>query len=165
MPNDSSFIIRYATPDDATLLAELGAQTFSETFAKDNTPDDMAAYLVEAFNVEEMATELNDPLMVSIIAERDAAPVGYAQLRRGEAPPPIHSDNAIELARIYVSQSCIGQGVGAALMQACLDEAKRLAHSIIYLGVWEHNETAKTFYHKWNFKKVGEHPFVLGTDV
>src|SRR5215208_1934311 len=86
MPNDSSLIIRFATPDDVSLLAELGAKTFSETFAKDNTSEDMAAYLATAFNFEEMATELNDPLMISFIAEIDSVPVGYAQLRRGEAP-------------------------------------------------------------------------------
>ncbi len=165
MPNDSTLIIRYATRDDASLLAELGAQTFSETFAKDNTPEDMAAYLATAFNIEEMATELNDPLMISFIAEIDSVPVGYAQLRRGETPLLTISENAIELARIYVLQSCIGRGVGAALMQTCLAEAKRLEHRVIYLGVWERNELAKAFYHKWNFKKVGEHPFVLGSDI
>jgi GNAT superfamily N-acetyltransferase len=165
MPNDSSLIIRYATRDDASLLAELGAKTFSETFANDNTPDDMAAYLATAFNIEEMATELNDPLMISFIAEIDSVPVGYAQLRRGETPLLTISENSIELARIYVLQAYIGRGIGAALMQTCLAEAKRLEHGVIYLGVWEHNELAKAFYHKWNFKKVGEHPFVLGSDI
>ena len=35
--------IRQAVPSDATRLAELGAETFRETFAADNTPDDLAA--------------------------------------------------------------------------------------------------------------------------
>lgn len=165
MSNKSSLKIRYATPADAQLLASLGAKTFSDTFAKDNTPEDMANYLSAAFNVEEITIELKDPLMTAFIAEIDSTPVGYAQLRRGDAPECIGTDNAVELTRIYVLQSCIGQGVGAALMQTCLDEAKRSGHPVIYLGVWERNELAKAFYQKWNFKKVGEHPFVLGTDV
>jgi len=37
--------IRRANSDDAKLLAELGAHTFEETFAADNTSEDMAAYL------------------------------------------------------------------------------------------------------------------------
>jgi diamine N-acetyltransferase len=165
MSNDSPLIIRYATPADAAMLAELGARTFADTFAKDNTPEDMANYLATAFNIEEMTIELNDPLIISFIAEIDSTPVGYAQLQQGEAPSCINSENAIELARIYVLQTSIGHGVGAALMQACLEEARRLQHPVIYLGVWEHNEVAKAFYHKWNFKKVGEHPFILGSDV
>src|SRR6476620_2097889 len=32
--------IRRATPDDAQLLAELGARTFQETFAPENTDED-----------------------------------------------------------------------------------------------------------------------------
>jgi GNAT superfamily N-acetyltransferase len=163
--NDSSLRIRYATVADAELLATLGEQTFSDTFARDNTPEDMAAYLAESFTVEEMTAEIEDPLMVSFIAELGSTPVGFAQLRRGEAPECITSDNPIELARIYVLQSSIGKGVGAALMQACLEEAKRLGHPTIYLGVWERNELAKAFYQKWKFEKVGEHPFVLGKDV
>ncbi|MDQ3653304.1 MAG: hypothetical protein M3458_24085 [Acidobacteriota bacterium] len=38
--------IRRANSDDADLLAELGARTFSETFAADNTPEDMALTLL-----------------------------------------------------------------------------------------------------------------------
>jgi hypothetical protein len=39
---DSPLRIRYATPADNILLAELGAATFTDSFAADNTPEDMA---------------------------------------------------------------------------------------------------------------------------
>src|SRR5262245_41743793 len=110
MSNDSPLIIRNTTEDDAPLLAKLGATTFSDTFAKDNTPEDMAIYLAESFTIEEMAAELADSLMISLIAEIDSTPVGYAQLRRGESPQCVNSENAIELARIYVLKTCIGRG-------------------------------------------------------
>ena len=53
--------IRQATASDAALMAELGARTFSETFAADNTPEDMAAYLAASFSPEQQAAELADP--------------------------------------------------------------------------------------------------------
>ena len=40
---DSAVHVRRAANEDAELLAELGARTFEETFAKDNSPEDMAA--------------------------------------------------------------------------------------------------------------------------
>jgi diamine N-acetyltransferase len=42
--------MRRANPDDANLLAELGARTFKDTFGADNTKEDMTAYVAAAFN-------------------------------------------------------------------------------------------------------------------
>jgi ribosomal protein S18 acetylase RimI-like enzyme len=54
--------------------------------------------------------------------------------------------------------------VGAALMQACIDEARRRGHKTLWLGVWEHNPRAQAFYRKWNFVEIGTHVFHLGND-
>ena len=76
--------IRYATPADNTLLAELGAQTFYETFAANNTPEDMAAYLAASFSPAKQAAELADPASTFLIAENDDATIGYARLKIGQ---------------------------------------------------------------------------------
>lgn len=147
------------------MLADLGARTFSDAFAKDNTPEDMSKYLLVAFTVEEIRLELSDPAVRFLVAELDGRPAGYAQLYAGEAPSFVSREKPIELARIYAEQEFIGCGVGRALMQACLDEARLGGYKTIYLGVWERNERAQAFYHRWGFQKVGEQPFVLGDDV
>lgn len=36
---------------------------------------------------------------------------------------------------------------------------------LVWLGVWEFNPRAIKFYTRYEFKKVGVHPFVLGNDV
>ena len=41
-------VIRRGVAADAAMLAALGARTFTATFAADNTPEDMAAYLAHA---------------------------------------------------------------------------------------------------------------------
>ena len=51
---------------------------------------------------------------------------------------------AIELARLYVRQEFLAQKIGATLMQKALDEARARGYDTIFLGVWEHNERAKT---------------------
>ena len=156
--------IRRATLQDAELLAELGARTFSETFAVDNTPENMAAYLAKAFAPTQLAADLADPRCIFQIAENDGTAVGYAMLRNEAAPEQITGERPIELVRLYVSRASLGSGIGAALMQACIEVSRQRGHETIWLGVWEHNHRAQAFYRKWNFHEVGTHVFILGDD-
>ena len=157
-------LIRRATPGDASLLAELGARTFSETFAADNAPEDMAAYVTSSFNPDRQAAELSDPASTFFIAEVGGVAAGYAKLHGGGPAAGVKGAKPIELVRLYVSREWLGRGVGETLMRACVDEARRSGHRTIWLGVWERNKRAQAFYRKWNFRAVGEHLFQLGSD-
>jgi ribosomal protein S18 acetylase RimI-like enzyme len=50
-------------------------------------------------------------------------------------------------------------------MQSCIQYAKANAYEILWLGVWEKNPKAISFYTKEGFKHFGEHDFLLGDDV
>jgi|SRR6185436_8052384 len=157
--------IRRANSDDAKLLAELGARTFQETFAADNTEEDMASYLALHFSVTQQIAELAHPASTFLIAEVDGQPTGYAKLHAGAPPKEIERAKPIELVRLYVLQEWLGRGAGEALMRACLDEARNSGHETLWLGVWERNARAQAFYRKWDFRAVGEHMFQLGSDM
>lgn len=157
--------IRRGTVEDAELLSELGARTFSETYAADNTAEDLAEYVARHFNVAQQTTELEDPASAFLIAEVDGRPAGYAKLHDGAPEKGVEGPNPVELVRIYVSREWLGRGLGQELMRACLDEARQSGHETIWLGVWERNERAQAFYRKWNFRPVGEHIFQLGADL
>ena len=161
---NSNLYIRCARIEDANLLAELGAQTFAETFTEDNTPEDMAAYLAVSFSLEKLTAELTDPLSIFFIAEVDGHAAGYAKLHSGKALDGVEGQKTIELVRLYVSRKWLGRGVGQALMRRCMDEARGKGFQTIWLGVWERNSRALAFYRKWNFREVGEHVFQLGSD-
>jgi len=49
-------------------------------------------------------------------------------------------------------------------MQHCLDYAISKMYDLVWLGVWERNETAINFYKKWGFELFGSHIFRLGND-
>jgi len=157
--------IRRANADDATLLAELGASTFKETFAADNTTEDMDAYLAAHFSVAQQTAELGHAASTFLIAEVDGKAAGYAKLHSGEPPKEIEGDKPIELVRLYIASEWFGRGVGEELMRACLDEARSAGHETLWLGVWERNARAQAFYRKWDFRAVGEHIFQLGSDA
>jgi GNAT superfamily N-acetyltransferase len=71
----------------------------------------------------------------------------------------------VELQRFYADRSAIGHGVGAALMRASLDAARSAGHRTLWLGVWERNARAISFYERWQFETVGDHKFRLGSDL
>lgn len=157
--------IRRGTLADAALLSELGARTFSETFAADNTPEDLAAYVATSFNLAQQTSELEDPGSSFLIAEVNGQAAGYAKLHDGEPEKGVEGAKPIELVRLYVSRDWLGRGVGEQLMRACIDEARQTGHETLWLGVWERNARAQAFYRKWNFRAVGEHMFQLGADL
>lgn len=165
MNRESMPVIRRASAEDAALLARLGEQTFVETFAEINTPEDMAAYLAASFTPEQLAIELSDSAATFLIAEAEGIAAGYAKLYAGKPEECIEGPKPVELVRLYVLREFLGRAVGAALMSVCMDEARRAGHETIWLGVWEHNERAKAFYRKWGFREVGSHVFQLGSDA
>ena len=156
--------IRYGTPDDAELLTELGARTFYETFAKDNTPENMEAHLKRSFSPEIQFAELSEPETIFLIVELDGRPAGYAQLILNSKEEAIQGMHPMELRRIYASQEYLGKGVGKELMQATINEARRHDCDCVWLGVWEKNQRAIDFYEKWGFRKVSTHIFLVGGD-
>jgi ribosomal protein S18 acetylase RimI-like enzyme len=158
--------IRTATLADAEPLAALAERTFRDTFADDNSTDDMDAYVRDAFSLDRIRAELADDVNTFLLAfiDGEAQPDGYAKLRNGTADPGVTGPEPVELQRLYVSRRTMGQGVGAALMRASLDAARSAGRRTLWLGVWERNARAISFYERWQFEAVGKHVFRLGSD-
>jgi GNAT superfamily N-acetyltransferase len=161
----SRITIRRAAPADAARLAVFASAAFVDTFGPDNRPEDMSAYLAESFGEAAQRSELEDPEVTVLLAERDTELVGYAMLRDGEVATPVDSTRAIEIARLYAGKQWIGAGVGALLMRSCLTEARSRDKDTIWLGVWERNARAIAFYGRWGFADVGSQSFQLGGDL
>ncbi|WP_420455991.1 GNAT family N-acetyltransferase [Rubrivirga sp.] len=158
--------IRPATSADAGPLAALAARTFRDAFADDNAADDMEAYVRDAFSLDRVRAELADDANMFLLAFTDGAdqPTGYAKIRAGTADSSVTGPDPVELERLYVNRNAIRQGVGAALMQASLDAARSAGRRTLWLGVWERNARAISFYERWGFEAVGDHVFRLGSD-
>jgi len=152
----------------ATRLAALGRQTFSETFAADNTPEDMAAFLAETYGPDIQLSELQQPQCTFLQAEMQGELVGFAKLWRDSTLGLGAGESALgrlEVKQLYVVEDWIGTGLGAALMRRVLDLAQAEQCTAIVLGVWERNERAKAFYQRFGFREVGEQAFKLGEDI
>jgi hypothetical protein len=61
--------IRPAAAADAPKLSEFGRRMFEETFAAQNTPEDMHVYVASAFSAARQLAELEDPDTITLLAE------------------------------------------------------------------------------------------------
>lgn len=157
--------VRRGVSADARLLADLAASTFRETFAAENRPEDLALHLSRAFGASQQRAELVNPEMTTLLAEVDGQLAGYAQLRTSAVPDSVRGTLPLELWRFYIAAPWHGQGVAHALMKSVETEARARKAQTLWLGVWERNERAKSFYRKCGFKDVGSQVFVLGRDA
>ena len=161
--SEFQYSTRLASPADAEILAEVGRKTFSETFSAANTAENMKSYLDKTFTVDQVRKELEDPQCSFILMYDDEQIAGYAKIRRRDNDK--NYSRKLEIERIYAAKEYIGKKAGKTLMQACLDMARNEGYTAVWLGVWEHNARAISFYEHWGFKTTGAHPFVLGEDV
>jgi ribosomal protein S18 acetylase RimI-like enzyme len=153
----ADFPIRHAVPSDAATLAAFGARTFTETFGPHNTADDLAEYLARAYGIAQQKREIEDPNVITLLAENAEQLIAYAQLR---ITPP-----SVEIARFYVDRPWQGRGVAHQMMRAAFDAASSAGADRIWLAVWERNPRAIAFYEKCGFRDIGSQPFILGSDL
>src|ERR1700752_3463286 len=101
-------LIRRAGSEDAEALAEIGARTFTETFAHLYTPQDLATFLAEGHSVEAVRADLADPRKAMWIVEAAGRPIGYALAGPCELPHDEVTPACGELKRIYMLQGFPG---------------------------------------------------------
>lgn len=156
--------ISVATIHDLELLQQIGRQTFSETFASSNTEEDMAAYLKEGFAIEKLTAELNNPNAIFYFAILNGTVIGYLKLNFGQSQTELKDSNAMEIERIYVLKEFQGKNIGQLLYEKAIQVATQKNVEYIWLGVWEENKKAISFYQKNGFTQFDKHIFKLGND-
>lgn len=159
-----TIIIRQATITDATQLQAISRQTFKDAFAAVNTEADMNKYLEENLSLEKLTAELNKPGSLFYFAMLNDAVIGYLKLNYGAAQTDLKEDKGLEIERIYILQSYQSAKVGQQLFDKALQVAADRNAAYIWLGVWEHNLRAISFYERNGFVTFGKHAFMLGND-
>jgi ribosomal protein S18 acetylase RimI-like enzyme len=156
--------IRRVTLDDLSPLQKIGRQTFYETFAAENTEENMNNYLEQGFSIEKLTSELNEKNSEFYFASHDKAIIGYLKLNYGSSQTELKDDKALEIERIYVLKEYHGKNVGQLLYDQAMRRASDKQVDFVWLGVWEKNPRAIGFYKKNGFVEFDKHIFKLGDD-
>lgn len=158
-------MIRRAGFADAAALAEVGAQTFAETFGHLYPPEDLAAFLAEAHSVQRHARDAADPAKAVWIAEAGGRAVGYAIAGPNALPHPEATPGCGELKCLYMRRGWQGSGAGSRLFAEAMAWLQAAGPRDLWIGVWSENFGAQRFYARHGFEKVGEYGFVVGGTV
>jgi diamine N-acetyltransferase len=156
--------IKKCTLEDLRLLQEISCETFDETFSDQNSPENMAAYLERAFNLEQLEKELFNPSSQFFFVYFDHEVAGYLKLNTNDAQSEEMGEEALEIERIYIKSRFQKHGLGKYLFNAAVEMAMEQGKKKIWLGVWEKNENAIAFYKKMGIIQTGEHSFYMGDD-
>lgn len=152
------------TISDITELQRIGRQTFKETFADSNSEENMKSYLEEDFSLEKLTKEVNNENSEFYFAKIDNEIIGYLKVNFGESQTELKDSKALEIERIYVSKEFHGKSVGQLLYDKAIEIAKQKNSDYVWLGVWEENPRAISFYKKNGFVEFDKHIFKLGDD-
>lgn len=156
--------VRKAEAGDALQLAILAEKTFRDAFSSENTPENMDLHCRTHYSEAVQRMEIAGADVTTLVVEKDNVFLGYAQMRWGPAPASVAALSPAEIQRLYVSAEFHGKGIAQELMSACIKEAEARKCDAVWLGVWERNPRAISFYKKFGFAEVGEHVFPLGRD-
>ena len=156
-------ILRPALPADASALAALGRDSFVAKFGAMYRAEDLAAFLAQMHADAVVAREIAKPDVRYCLVERDGALAGYGKLGLGCGwPEHARGSHAIELKQLYAAPGATGGGIGSALMDWALGEARALGADEIQLSVWSGNTDAQRFYHRYGFARVADTHFWVG---
>jgi diamine N-acetyltransferase len=157
--------IEKVTLADIDQLQKIGIQAFYEAFSEVNTEENMQTYLNEAFSIEKLTPQINDKYSEFYFARLDNQVIGYLKINFGPAQTELKDDKGLEIERIYVLKDFYGKAVGQLLYEKAMQIARLSKVEYIWLGVWEENLRAISFYKKNGFVAFDTHIFILGDDV
>ena len=164
-PSKSALQLSEADFADLASLLDLAQTSFVQAFTEGNKPENVQAYLSQAFTSVQLEKEWRNPASTFLLASLEGRLVGYTKVNLAAAQTDVQDPDSLEVARLYTLEEVWGKGVGQFLLDAALDFAKEKGKTFVWLGVWEHNARAIRFYEKNGFKAFGSHPFPFGDEI
>lgn len=161
-------MIEAPTPADAPAIAALAERAFRATFGHMYPPADLAAFLRDWNPPAKVAAQIADPDYGYRVGRDDSgamtgfAKIGPLDFDLPEGEPLVR---AIELHQLYLDEAAKGQGVGKALMDWVVAEARARGAARLYLSVFVENHRAQAFYRKYGFEEIGKNPFRVGNTI
>jgi len=152
------------TLNDLALLQKIGMETFYESFSSVNTEENMTQYLAAAYSLDKLTAELNNPNSSFYFVAINDKVIGYLKINFGDSQTELKQEHALEIERIYVLKEYHGKNIGQLLFEKAMELAIQKKADYVWLGVWEENPRAISFYKKNGFIEFNKHIFKLGDD-
>jgi ribosomal protein S18 acetylase RimI-like enzyme len=158
-------VLRPATAADVPALATLARDSFVAAFGELYRPEDLALFLGEWRTEKAYRDALAEPAKRVQLALLDGEPAAYAFIVLGdgmaERPEP-RPERPVFLSQLYCAAHATGRGLGAALIEWAIGEARAWGADALQLSVFSENCGAQRFYQRYGFRKVADIDFWVG---
>mgnify|MGYP005754812427 CR=1 FL=1 len=144
-------MIKKCNFEDLQILQEISIETFNDTFKDQNSPENMKTYLEKAFNLKQLEKELSNLSSQFFFVYFNNETAGYLKINTNEAQSEKMGEEFLEIERIYIRNKFQKHGLGKYLLNKATEIAIECKKTKIWLGVWEKNENAISFYKKMGF--------------
>ncbi|MBT1695511.1 GNAT family N-acetyltransferase [Fulvivirgaceae bacterium PWU4] len=150
-----------ASIQHASVLSELGAETFYASHQHSAPANQLAAYMKKVYSLEAIEKELADPVNIYHIIMHNDTVAGFSKMELTIKHPAIEPDRISKMDQIYLLDSFHGLKLGAELLSHNIDYSKANGQNGMWLVVWVGNTTAIAFYEKFGFRIVAKDDFQL----
>jgi ribosomal protein S18 acetylase RimI-like enzyme len=112
-------------------------------------------YLNRSFSIEQLASELESDANRFYIARWGGEDVGFMKTRTDRTLPMFRAEDAFEVERIYLTAAAQGKGIGRALIELAVRDAREMGRNVVWLKAMDTSDDAVAFYEKVGFEKCG----------
>ena len=145
-------IVRRATSNDLSRVAQIKVANWADTYAQLLEPEVLARFLDLDAQRRELAKEFAEHGTLLLVAEQPGGvTIGFALTHADRRPEPW-------MESLHVVRDARGSGAGTALMRATALELIARGHNALSLGVVEGNDAAMRFYEGLGASRAGREP-------
>ncbi|MCR9228968.1 MAG: GNAT family N-acetyltransferase [Flavobacteriaceae bacterium] len=137
-------VIREITPEDNAQVAQVIRKVFEDM----GVPKVGTAYADKA--LDDMYSNYKVPKAACFVVEHRGMVIGCA----GVAQLDNYDGNICELQKMYFLEEARGKGLGAKMIEACLNKAKEFGFDACYLETMPYMEAAQKLYKKKGFEYI-----------
>ena len=137
-------VIREIKPNDNTELARVIRRVLIDL----GVPKIGTAYADKA--LDKMYENYDVPRATYFVVEEDSKIIGGA----GVAQVDNYKGNVCELQKMYFLEEARGRGIGAKMIQTCIDQGKQYGFEKMYLETMPYMNAAKKLYKKVGFEFI-----------
>lgn len=157
--------IKKISLNDVKKLQEVSQKAFYDTFGQSSSKENMEHFLNSNYGIDQLSNELNHPNSKFYFIYQEQQVAGYIKINLNDAQTENYDDSYLEIERIYLLKEFQSSGLGSQLMNYAIKLGESFNKRHIWLGVWENNHQALSFYHKFNFLESSAHNYSVGNDI
>lgn len=146
-------------------LRDISIITFTDAYGHLNNQNDFDEYLSEAFSESQLKSEITNSQSLFYLCYHEHKLAGYIKVNFSDAQTDVNDSISLEIERIYVLKRFQGKGFGSLLLNQTIKIAVDNSLTYVWLGVWQKNLKAISFYEHKGFQQFGTKHFYIGNDL